>query len=170
MWTPTTRRHSRTALGYASDLTDTDWVFYRPCSSGDGCRVTLAPSECGLSIPQTMIVRCFRTPAKGERRSRSLWRVVSSAPAGESMNEVYLSAVWAPEVLGKDRIDQRRWAYAVQAPFDMPADMPGLIGAKVQLDGAIFEVGGFVPRMPSSPILQGEAIELLVRSATDRST
>jgi hypothetical protein len=78
--------------------------------------------------------------------------------------------VWAPEVLGKNQIDQRRWAYAVQAPFDMPADMPGLIGAKVQLDGAIFEVGGFVPRMPPSPILQGEAIELLVRSAaTDRS-
>jgi hypothetical protein len=97
------------------------------------------------------------------------WRILSSAPSGASMNKIYPSAVWAPEVLGKDRIDQCRWAYAVQAPFDMPADMPGLVGAKVQLDGAIFDVRGFVPRMPSSPILQGEAIELLVRSAaTDR--
>jgi hypothetical protein len=86
------------------------------------------------------------------------------------MNEIYPSTVWAPEVLGKDRIDQCRWAYAVHAPFDMSADMPELVGAKVQLDGAIFDVRGFVPRMPSSPILQGEAIELLVRSAaTDRS-
>ena len=65
---------------------------------------------------------------------------------------------------------ERRCTHAVQAPSDMPADMPGLVGATVQLDGTIFQVCGFVPRMPSSPILQGEAIELLVRSATARST
>jgi hypothetical protein len=42
--------------------------------------------------------------------------------------------------------------------------MPGLIGTKVQLDGSIFEIRGFVPRTPL-PIKQGEAIELLVRAA-----
>ena len=92
-------------------------------------------------------------------------RISPFAPSGESMNKVDLSAVWAPTVLGKDRIDQRRWAYAVAAPFDMPADMPGLVGTKVQLDGSIFEIGGFVPRMPPLPIKEGEAIELLVRAA-----
>ena len=85
------------------------------------------------------------------------------------MNKFDLSAVWAPTVLGKDKIDSRRWAYAVEAPFDMSADMPGLIGTKVQLDGAIFEIGGFVRRMPPLPIKQGEAIELLVRSAAAAS-
>jgi hypothetical protein len=81
------------------------------------------------------------------------------------MNKVDLSAVWAPTVLGKDRIDGRRWAYAVAAPLDMPADLPGLIGTKVQLDGSIFEIRGLVPRMPPLPVKQGEAIELLVRAA-----
>jgi hypothetical protein len=82
------------------------------------------------------------------------------------MSKMDRSVLWAPEVLGKDRIDERRWAYAVPAPFDMPPDISGMLGMKVSLDGAEFEIRGFVPPMPLVAIKQGEAIELLVRSAS----
>jgi hypothetical protein len=124
---------------------------------------TIAPSPLPAQVAPELQGRCLVVPvigATGERKNAAPMsgrlndasksapatgpgvhrpfrsRVSPFAPSGESMNKVDLSAVWAPTVLGKDRIDQRRWAYAVAAPFDMPADMPGLVGMKVQLDGA----------------------------------
>jgi hypothetical protein len=85
------------------------------------------------------------------------------------MNKIERPFLWAPRVLARGRIDERRWAYAVEAPFDMSPDMPGLIGMTVDLDGVEFEIRGFVPAMPPVPIKQGEMIELLVRSVNDAS-
>ncbi len=81
------------------------------------------------------------------------------------MSKIDTSVVWGPKVLARERLDERRWAYVVEAPFDMAAKMPDLIGMKASLDGQRFEIRGFVPRMPSRQIRQGEPIELLVRMA-----
>ncbi len=78
------------------------------------------------------------------------------------MSKVDASVLWGPEVIGRDKLDELRWLYAVEAPFDMPADMPDLIGMKVSLDSREFEIRGTVPRMPPTRIKQGELIELLV--------
>jgi hypothetical protein len=48
------------------------------------------------------------------------------------------------------------------APFDMPWDIPELMGSKVLLDGRLFEIRGVVPNVPLSPIKKGQLIELLV--------
>jgi hypothetical protein len=77
------------------------------------------------------------------------------------MSKVDSTVLWGPTVIGKDQLDEQRWAYLVEAPFDMAAELP-LIGIKASLDGQEFEVRGFVPRMPATPIRQGELIELLV--------
>ena len=70
---------------------------------------------------------------------------------------------WKPNVLARDRLDRRRWAYLIDAPFDMPADIPDLMGVTV-LDGRAFEIRGTLPRIPQSPIRKGELFGLLVRS------
>ena len=77
------------------------------------------------------------------------------------MSKIDASVLWGAKVVGKDRLDEHRWAYVVEAPFDMPAELP-LIGIKASLDGQEFEIRGFVRSMPATPIKQGELIELLV--------
>ena len=77
------------------------------------------------------------------------------------MTKIDTSVLWGPTVVGKDRLDERRWSYVVEAPFDMLGEGE-LIGMKVSLDGQEFQIRGFVPRMPASSIKQGELIELLV--------
>ena len=66
-------------------------------------------------------------------------------------------------MLGRTKLDARRWAYALEAPFDMSWDIPELIGARVLLDGAFFEIRGIVPNIPFARIREGEMVELLVR-------
>ena len=78
------------------------------------------------------------------------------------MSKIDTSVCWGPQVLGRMKLDERRFAYGVEAPFDMPADIPDLIGARVLLDGKQFEVRGIVPSAPTKPIKQGDLIELLV--------
>jgi hypothetical protein len=41
-----------------------------------------------------------------------------------------------------------------------------LIGVKASLEGHEFEIRGFVPRTPATPIKEGELIELLVAPVT----
>ena len=77
--------------------------------------------------------------------------------------------LWGPQVIARERLDERRWAYAVEAPFDMPANMPDLVGLKVHLDGGEFHIGGFVPKMSPGPIRLGEMIELLVVATVPRA-
>jgi hypothetical protein len=36
------------------------------------------------------------------------------------------------------KLDERRWAVGVHAPFDMPVGAPDLMGTKVQIDGELF--------------------------------
>ena len=60
------------------------------------------------------------------------------------------------------KLDERRWAVGVHAPFDMPSDIPDLMGSKVLLDGTLCEIRGIVPNVPLSTIKTGQLIELLV--------
>jgi hypothetical protein len=78
------------------------------------------------------------------------------------LSKIDTNVVWGPEVLGKMKLDDRRWAYGVHAPFDMAADIPDLMGAKVLLDGKLFKIRGIVPSAPPSNIKEGQLIELLV--------
>jgi hypothetical protein len=78
------------------------------------------------------------------------------------MSKIDAAVLWGPKVLGRDRLDERRWAYIVEAPFDMLTDPTDLIGMKAYLNGDEVEIRGFVPRMPPRPIKKGDAIELLV--------
>ena len=82
------------------------------------------------------------------------------------MSKIDAAVFWGPKVLGRDKLDERRWAYAVEAPFDMPHDATDLIGIKAYFDGHEVEVRGFVARMPPRPIRKGEPIELLVASTS----
>jgi len=81
------------------------------------------------------------------------------------MNKTDTLASWAPKILGRERLDERRWIIVVEAPFDMPADIPDLIGKRTKVADADFDIHGSVPKMPTSPIMRGEPIALLV-SAT----
>lgn len=80
------------------------------------------------------------------------------------MSKIDRAVVWGPDVLGGSPLDERRWAFCVKAPFDMPADIPDLIGMKVHLNGREFEIGGIVAPAPACDIKQGDLIELLVRA------
>jgi len=70
--------------------------------------------------------------------------------------------IWQPRVLGRMRLDERRFMYAVRAPFDMPSDIPNLIASTVVLDGAPFEIHGITPNLPTKAITKDEVIALLV--------
>ena len=59
------------------------------------------------------------------------------------------------------KLDDRRWAVGVHAPFDMPPEASGLMHTKLMLDGELFEIRGIVPNVPLSTIKQGQLIELL---------
>ena len=78
------------------------------------------------------------------------------------LRRVDVCTAWGPDVVGRTKLDERRWAYGVRAPFDMAADIPELIGTKVRFDGNLFEIRGIVPSAPPSAIKEGELIELLV--------
>ena len=80
------------------------------------------------------------------------------------MGKIDTSVLWGPKVLGRNRLDEHRWAYGVEAPFDMPSTIPDLIGARVRLDGREFEIRGTVANAPAAPIREGCLIELLVRA------
>jgi hypothetical protein len=72
------------------------------------------------------------------------------------------NGLWRPTVVGREKLGPRHWAVLVEAPFDMPAHAPCLVGRRVCLDGHEFEVRGSVTRMPTSHIAAGELMELLV--------
>ena len=78
------------------------------------------------------------------------------------MRRVDVSTAWGPDVVGRMPLDERRWAGAVRAPFDMAADIPELMGTNVMVDGKLFEIRGIVPGAPPSAIKEGDLIELLV--------
>lgn len=79
------------------------------------------------------------------------------------MSKVETSIVWGPEIVGRMKLGERRWAVGVQAPFDMPAEALDLMGTKVMLDAELFEIRGIVPNVPLSTIIkQGQLIEILV--------
>lgn len=79
------------------------------------------------------------------------------------MSKLDTSVVWGPTLLARDKLDARRWAFVVEAPFDMdPAEMEDLIGTTVSVDGVTWMVRGFVPNIPQGRILAGQPIELLV--------
>jgi hypothetical protein len=68
---------------------------------------------------------------------------------------------WEPVVLGRERLDERRWMYTVEAPFDMPWNIPDLMGTTVVLAGMRSQIRGVVPHFRSK-IDKGEPIALLV--------
>ena len=78
------------------------------------------------------------------------------------MSKVDTAHIWSPEGVGKMKLDERRWAVGVHAPFDMPVEAPGLMNTKLMLDGRLCEIRGIVPNVPLSTINQGQLIELLV--------
>ena len=79
------------------------------------------------------------------------------------ISRVAVALHWGPEVIGRMKLDDRRWAYLVQAPFDMASDVANLVGTPVTLDNTLFEICGIVPKMPIGAVKAGEVIELLVR-------
>jgi hypothetical protein len=80
------------------------------------------------------------------------------------VSKVKGEVVWQPQVLGRTRLDERRFMYDVRAPFDMPADIPDLIDTMVVLDGAPFTIRGIAPNLPAKAIAKDEVIALLVRA------
>jgi hypothetical protein len=78
------------------------------------------------------------------------------------VSKIETANLWEPTVLGRSKLDERWWAYLVEAPFDMPAGMPELLGKRVTLDGEPFGIGGTVPHVPAGEIREGDPIQLLV--------
>jgi hypothetical protein len=74
-----------------------------------------------------------------------------------------VSHFWEPNVIGREKLDERRWAYAIEAPFEMAWDAPDLMGTAALLDDTLFDICGIVPNITYSPVKAGEMIELLVR-------
>lgn len=74
-----------------------------------------------------------------------------------------VASEWEPKVLGRERLDARRWMYVVAAPFDMPANFATLLtGTYVVLDDMRFEIRGVEANMPPRPVAAGELVGLLV--------
>lgn len=66
-----------------------------------------------------------------------------------------------PTLLGTQKLDARRWAFAVGASFDMhPAEMERLIGKVVSVGGTTWVI--LVLNIPQQQIRTGGPIELLV--------
>ena len=84
------------------------------------------------------------------------------------MSRMNGSVPWTPKILGRERLDERRWIYAVWAPFEMTSDVPDLIGVIVSVDGCEFEVRGTIPKIPRRLVGKGEVIELLVLGSPAR--
>jgi hypothetical protein len=80
------------------------------------------------------------------------------------MSKIDSSILWGPEVLGSGPLDERFSAYLVEAPFDMPAHAPDLVGERVSLGGTTFQIRGVAANAPSGPISKGDRIQLLVRA------
>ena len=78
------------------------------------------------------------------------------------MSTISVAELWEPKVIGRNKLDAGWWSYVVEAPFDMPANMPELIGARVTLDGQPFAIRGSVPNMPPGPTGKGDPIQILV--------
>jgi hypothetical protein len=55
------------------------------------------------------------------------------------MSDINRSVLWGPKVLGRNKLDERRWAYGVEAPFHMPSDCPSSDNLR---QGAGFGNGG----------------------------
>jgi hypothetical protein len=85
------------------------------------------------------------------------------------MNKIETVIRWAPDVLARSRLDERRWAYLIDAPFDTPPHIPDLLGLTVELDGHPFEICGTLPKVPQGPIRKGELLGLLVRDLAENS-
>jgi hypothetical protein len=79
------------------------------------------------------------------------------------MSKIDTSVAWGPRVLGREKLDGRRWAYVVEAPFDMsPADLESLVGMRISADGSHVTIRGLVRCVPQRDVLAGDPIELLV--------
>jgi hypothetical protein len=78
------------------------------------------------------------------------------------LSTINTTSLWEPEVYGRNQLRGDWWAYLVEAPFDMPADIPGLIGSRVALDGKPFAIGGTIPNAPARSVRKGDAIQILV--------
>jgi hypothetical protein len=92
-----------------------------------------------------------------------MYRLLSWLVIGlRAMNKIDTSTTWAPDVLGRMKLDERRWAYGITAPFDMAPHIPDLMETKVSLDGKLFKIRGIVPSAPFAPIKAGEFVEILV--------
>ena len=79
------------------------------------------------------------------------------------MTKIDTAIVWGPTLLGRQRLDARRWAFAVEAPFDMHlADIGNLIGRAVSVEGATCIIRGLIPNVPQQQIRTGDPIEILV--------
>ena len=78
------------------------------------------------------------------------------------MSKVGAPVSWTPTVLGREKLDEHRWIYAVEAPFEMAWNLPDLIGATALVDGRSVEVRGTIPKFPRTVVGKGEVIELLV--------
>ena len=79
------------------------------------------------------------------------------------MTKIDTAILWGPTLLGRQKLDARRWAFAVEAPFDMhPADIGNLIGMAVSVDHATWIIRGLVPNIPQQHIRTGDPIEILV--------
>ena len=102
-----------------------------------------------------------QAPPGQPARGYFVWLLHGVEGAGMSNASVLLE----PVVLGRDKLDERRWAYALRSPFDLTADPTDLIGLKAHLSGMECEIRGYVPRMPPRRITAGEPIELLVVAA-----
>ena len=50
----------------------------------------------------------------------------------------------------------------IEAPFDMPGDIPDLIGMRADVGDSEIEIRGVVSKMPPEQIRRGEALPLLV--------
>ena len=83
------------------------------------------------------------------------------------MSVMQASAPWAPKILSRGKLDHRRWVYAVEAPFDMPASMGDVIGLRASIDGRQYEIRGVIPKLPPCGVSAGEAIEVLAVSVQD---
>ncbi len=79
------------------------------------------------------------------------------------MSKIDTSVLWGPTLLGRQKLEARRWAFAVGAPFDMqPAQTESLIGMAVSVDGSTWMIRGVVHNIPQQQIRTGDPIEILV--------